>query len=124
MEKEKEKQIVYEGLAELTKQSDPKTYFSRKKIMEQVKNKIEKETGFGIHYRAGYKTNYQTKDGGLNWNNERIDLNDSLPRQKTLSVALEELVKEGKVEAIITESGGYGGSVQFYRANLDGEKIK
>ena len=103
---------------ELTKDAESNVYFSRKRIIEQIKEKIEKETGFDIHYRAGYKTNYFTEDGGLNWNKGRIDLNDVLPRQKTLPLALEALVKEGKAEAIITESGGCGGKVKFYRAIL------
>lgn len=123
MEKEKEKQIVYDGLVKLTSEAEPNKYFSRKRIIEEIKKDIEEEKKIEVHYRAGYKAKYkQYLDGTWDYvGNERIDLNDVLPRQKTLASNLEELAKEGKVETITTESGGCGGFVKFYRAIL-GEK--
>jgi len=114
MEKEQEKEIIYKSLVELTKESESNRYFSRKRIFEHIKNEIEKEKGVAIHYRAGYS-------GNPHWNQQsRIDLDDVLPKQKTLPLSIEELVKEGKIQEIvtITQGGGQDG-VKFYRAYLE-----
>ncbi len=113
MEKEKEKQRIYENLVELTRNAKPNEYFSRKKILDYIVERIEETTGEvvrnkrkAIVYSGGDKFEY-------------VHLNEELPRQKTLASNLEELTKEGKVETITTEFGGCGKSVKFYRANLD-----
>ena len=120
MVQQKEKQTLYESLVELTKASDPEIYFSRYKILEHVKDKIEKEFGCNIHYRAVYKRNwYQDGLGRWNSNTERIDLDDVLPRKKNVSTALEELVKEGKAKKVSVVLQGWNLTEDFPRYNTD-----
>lgn len=120
MEKQKEKQTLYESLVELTKASDPEIYFSRYRVLEHVKGKIEKEFGCNIHYRAGYKQNWY-QDGLGRWDSdvERIDLDEVLPRKKNVSPALEELVKEGKAKKIVAVLQGWNLTEDFPRYNTD-----
>lgn len=103
MEKQKEKKLAYKTLVELTKKSDPGMYFSRFKILEEIKDKIMKENGLEwIHYRSGYKVNYSKNSyGRIDSEKVKIDLDDILPKKKTLPIALEELVSEGKAKKIV-----------------------
>ena len=115
MEREQEKEIIYNGLLKLTNDSEPNRYFSKKLILEYIKEGIELETDSHIHFRKGIILKYL---GGSNFDSEKINLNETLPRQKTLGPNLEELTKEGKVQKVNTE-WRYGRKVSFYRANID-----
>ncbi|MGY4883964.1 MAG: hypothetical protein ACP5NZ_00090 [Nanobdellota archaeon] len=133
MKKEKEKKVAYESLVELTKQSDPEVYFSKFKILEHIKYNIEKKMDCNIHYRTGHKLNtWKNEYGRLQWKDETIDLEDILPKIKTLPIALEELVEEGKAKKIMVVDQRWGENPPytfdntntfFYRAILGGKNV-
>lgn len=91
MNKEKEKQMIYRELVELTKASEPNDYFSKYTILDSM---------------------------GESMANSFIP-KDNLPRKSTLSSNLEELVEERKVKTIIgnaTRGCIDGRAYTFYRA--------
>ena len=107
MDKEKEKQTIYDRLVELTEQSKPNKYFSKGAILEYIKESIEEEIG-GIF--EGSRKVTKSLGGG---NFEEIDLDEMLPRQKSMRPLLEELVREKKVQEVTIDYMGTG-----YRATI------
>jgi hypothetical protein len=119
MDKEKEKERIYGSLVNLTSGTPENRYFSRKRIMEQVKEDIEKEIKGEIQYRTAYKDELKEDRFGRPYNEtKKINVDKILPKQKTLPTNLEELAKEGKVDEIQTEVGGFGCWVKYYRAKI------
>ena len=109
MEKEKEKQVIYNSLVELTQRSEtPDIYFTRNDVLENIKKNIEEEKGAYIHYRSAYTIR----------DDKKIDLNEILPKKKTLPLNLEELSQEGKIQKIVISAGitGRKGNTKLYRA--------
>jgi hypothetical protein len=91
MNKETEKQMIYQELVELTKNSEPNDYFSKYTILDAIKEGME----------CGYVPN------------------GNLPGKNRLGPNLEELVGEGKVKKMVGNAtrGCVDGKVYtFYRA--------
>ncbi len=107
MDKDKEKQTIYKRVVELTEKAEPNKYFSKGAILKYIKEAIEEEIG-GIFENSRKVSKYL---GGDNF--EVIDLDEILPRQKSMRPLLEELVKEGKVQEVTIDYMGTG-----YRATM------
>ena len=100
MDKEKEKQTIYDRLVELTGGAEPNTYFSKGAILEYIRDYIESQIGAFVGPRKVLKLG--EKDF------EEIELDETLPRQKVMRPLLEELVKDGKVQKAIINYMGDG----------------
>ena len=117
MEKEKEKKILYNSLADLTERSLPEVYFSKERILYNLKSKIEKETHGDIYYRKCYVNLNSIHFKG----EEVINLDEILPTKKNLKPFLEELVEEGKIQRVLVSTGDHDsvqGHSPIYRAVL------
>ncbi len=121
MNKEKEKQIVYKGLVELTEApGDSNAYFTRGKIMEHIKQKAAEERGAEpfVSYRSAHVWDPEKGE------EVKISLDGVLPRYKNLPGHLEELIQEGKASKVMPISQGWEapyerGTELLYRANLE-----
>jgi len=114
MEKEQEKQTIYESLVELTDRAEaPNIYFSKYDILENIKANIEADKGALIKYKRKV-LKYVGED---NFEEEKLD-EATLPRKKTLILSLEELSKEGKLDTIVISDGISGSPLnhKYYRA--------
>jgi hypothetical protein len=86
------REIVYDGLAELTK-STPNRYFSRNDVLNQIKSNLEESMEIEIHRGRGYM---QAKDGY--WKGKMVNLSEILPRKNDMGPTLDLLVEEGEAE--------------------------
>ncbi len=112
MEKEKEKQTIYDRVVELTENGRPNEYFSKSYILEYIRKAIEEETGAGIlpSTRKAEHVEWVKSEvsGKYNPNATKIDIDDMLPRQKSMRPLLEELAEEGKLETVLIARIGEG----------------
>ena len=110
-----EKEAIYESLVELTKRSEAENiYFSRNKILQNIKEKLEKDGLSEVYYRGLCDIEGKIKDLG----------HGTLPRQKSLKPCLEKLSKEGRVDEIIISAGisGKPSTLRYYRAIKESTK--
>ncbi|MBU1129616.1 MAG: hypothetical protein KJ949_03235 [Nanoarchaeota archaeon] len=108
MEIEKEKQILYENLLSLTKETEGKDrYFSAPRILSYIKQKLNQE---GIS--VGSQGRAFNDDENATWKFKSRKENDFFPRYNTLNSNLEALVNEGKIKKVIADQE----ERKYYRA--------
>jgi hypothetical protein len=111
MDKYKEKQVIYDRLVELTETAAPNEYFSKIELLKYIREAIEEETASFMQYssRKAKHVEWTLSESGNAYPKETtIDIDEMLPRQKSMRPLLEELVKEGRIEkADIAHMIGY-----------------